>query len=261
MMIMKSNHAYKCDKEQCLYYKQLGSSKKSHFLWIIVIFTIIVIGVFIFHTLHYLNNQEKIISLHDDYCTEIKNTINNGIVVKDSLYFINDVVLENLHESQQNISQLLELQFNKLQSDFTVLSLWSSVLMIVFLIFSIYSVFKIDALMKQSRDALQHADDAASKVDNKIQDIMSHLESEREKAVDDLKGKTNDELDKIQGKIDEITKSFKTIVDKKASEFEEKYQKYVDELAKSSEANKTFVDLIVNTITSYKSESKTSKNQ
>ena len=32
MMIMKSNHAYKCDKEQCLYYKQLGSSKKSHFL-------------------------------------------------------------------------------------------------------------------------------------------------------------------------------------------------------------------------------------
>ena len=255
----KSNN--KCDNKDCVYYKERNLFHRHHFLWAITISSIIVIGVFILLIYSYHANQEKIVNLHAQYCVDFQNALQKGVVVKDSCYYINEVVLQKVEESQENIAQLLELQYNKLQNDFTLLSLWSSVLMIVFLVFSIYSVFKTDELMKQSRDVLQHADEAAGKVDEKMKELNDRMEQESQKATTALQRKTEAELERIKKEIDETILNFKELTERKAGEYEDKYQNYLRELEKANKKNQEFINLLIQAVRSSDSEAKANKEE
>lgn len=250
-----------CNTQDCLYYKHRNLFHRHHFLWTIVLFMIFIIVVFLLLNIQYNRNQEKIVAIHDAYCENLQETIRNTTVVKDSCFYINDIVLLKIQESQQNVAHILELQFGKLQTDFTILSLWSGILMIVFLVFSIYSVFKTDELMKQSRDVLQHADEASGKVDVKIEEINRKMELEAQSAAERLEKRTEAELDKIRSEIDTTIQKFKELTDSKADEYQKKYKSYLDELEKSSQKNQELINLLIETVRSSDSDSKSSKNQ
>ena len=108
-----------------------------YFLRIIVVIALITIAVYYFFFINYSKNQEDIVALHEQYYDNIEKTIASGITIKDSCYYINDLVLSQMKEEQNNLKALLELQYSKQQADMTVLSTWAAVLTIVFLIFSL----------------------------------------------------------------------------------------------------------------------------
>ena len=199
--------------------------------------------------------------MHSEYCNELRNNIQESIIVKDSCYYVNDLMLQTMRESEQNISQLLELQFSKLQADFTILSLWAGILMIVFLVFSIYSVFKTDELMKQSRDVLQHADEASDKVKKDMEAISTQVQTETEKATLELRQKTDAELQKIKEEINKTTQGFKEVTEKKAKEYTMMYQSYLKELQKANESSQSVINLLISTIRSSDSDSKPGKSE
>ena len=111
-------------------------------------------------------------------------------LTKDSTISLDQVVIDIVEEKQKESLSLLELQYNKLQHDFTILSLWAGILMIVFLIFSIYSMFKVDEMQKQGRDYLNtmegfsiEAKNISDSIEDKANEEISSLEERTTKAM------------------------------------------------------------------------------
>lgn len=55
-----------------------------------------------------------------------------------------------LDKHQERQEALLHLEYNKLQADFNVLMFAASCLMIIFLVFSLYSIFKTDEMLNKA---------------------------------------------------------------------------------------------------------------
>lgn len=88
---------------------------------------------------------------------------------------------KELTQIQMENKSLLELEFNKIQNEYQTLAVWSGVLMIVFLIFSFYSFFKTDDLVKQGRDGLREIGEIKKEgieIINKTQDSHNILQKE-----------------------------------------------------------------------------------
>ena len=87
---------------------------------------------------------------------------------KDSCYYVNEQFAKSVEAYMESSKDLLELQSTKIQSDFTVLSLWAGILMIVFLVFSIYSMFKTDEILRQSREGLKAIENTEKEAEEQI---------------------------------------------------------------------------------------------
>lgn len=118
-----------------LYRENRLSLYKGKFLFSIIAFTVAVIILFILFHVSYVNSQERIVSIHQNFCKDIAGRLESLTVENDSTVVLDKVISDLIAENQKNTLSLLELQYNKLQSDFAILSLWAGVLMIVFLIF------------------------------------------------------------------------------------------------------------------------------
>ena len=77
---------------------------------------------------------------------------------KDSIF-----VQTQIGQIQNDTKIQLTLEFNKLQNEYYTLQLWGGILTIVFLIFTFYSLFKTDDLVKQGRDGLEKLNDQRDK--------------------------------------------------------------------------------------------------
>ena len=131
-----------CEKDNCAHYidKQYTKFYKSKFLLILIGFSFAVVALFIFVTCSYNKKQGEIVNNYREYKHEIDSI--HRTVQKDSTFSLKQEGMLDRIECQQNaILHQLEMQSEKLSSDFALLSLWAGVLMLVFLIFSIYSVF------------------------------------------------------------------------------------------------------------------------
>ncbi len=118
---------------------------------------------------------------------------------KDSL-----LINRQLADSQHATNELLELNFNRIQHEYTVLALWAGVLMIVFLIFSFYSLYKTDDIAKQGKDSLK---EIVEKGDN----VLSGL-NEQQKVLMEQANATiaqiNKETRESQNKMDTLAETF-----------------------------------------------------
>ena len=197
-----------------------------YFLRIIVVIALITIAVYYFFFINYSKNQEDIVALHEQYYDNIEKTIASGITIKDSCYYINDLVLSQMKEEQNNLKALLELQYSKQQADMTVLSTWAAVLTIVFLIFSIYAMFKLDDIMKQGRDMLTEVKDTHEKAKQRLANVEIALTEANNK----IEEKTNEELQKLSEEITNRSQDFNATVNTKSNEFQDAYQKYSNEI-------------------------------
>ena len=95
------------------------------------------------------NNLSKIITsyfddmrqLHEQYDRKIRH---------DSLLICAE---EQLLKGQTN--KLLELHLNKVEHEYSNITIWAAVLTIIFLVFSFYSIFKMDELVQQGNDGVR----------------------------------------------------------------------------------------------------------
>ena len=97
-------------------------------------------------TMSYRNAQSKIVALQRQDAVLIANAVDN--IASGRGKTSNDELLNGILDKHFNRQEaLLELEGNKLQADFNTLMFWASCLMIVFLVFSLYSIFKTDEML------------------------------------------------------------------------------------------------------------------
>ena len=89
------------------------------------------------------------------------------------------------------------MEFEKLQNDFNFISLWAGLLTIVCLIFSIYSIFKTDEMLKKSENVYDEIKDKAYVVDNFTKNVKRKYKQELNALKKDSDDYIKDLLQKI----------------------------------------------------------------
>lgn len=119
---------------------------------------------------------------------------------KDSI-----LINRQLANSQHATNELLELNFNRIQHEYTVLALWAGVLMIVFLIFSFYSLYKTDDIAKQGKESLKE-------IVQKGDDVLSNLQEQQKALMEESKttiAQINKETSEYQNTMNTLAETFK----------------------------------------------------
>lgn len=120
-------------------------------------------------------------------------------------YVINEQVLQQMKHNEEMVRELLQVEFDRIQSERNVLEIWAAVITIVFLVFSFYSTFKTDDMVKDAKSVLASL--------NEI-----HTMAGKEKAA-------------VEGEL----KGLLTPYTKKANELAENVSKFESELGKISD--------------------------
>ena len=148
---------------------------------------------------------DNILSLNSDLLTDplIKSTLagNNNLSQKQydtllSLILEHNTVIEHCQEQYElkiqrdslrlgverdllngQIKTMVDLHLNKIEYEYSNITIWAAIMTIVFLVFSFYSIFKIDELIQQGNEGVRN---------------IRHLEREGVQEVEKLKNTTND---------------------------------------------------------------------
>ena len=100
---------------------------------------------------------------------------------------VNSVQISNI---QSETKALLELEFNKIQNEYETLALWAGILTVVFLIFSFYSMFKTDELLKQGREGVNELSNLKREGSNQLAVLISEATA----SISDFKAKSNNAI-------------------------------------------------------------------
>lgn len=95
------------------------------------------------------NNLSKIITSYFDDMRQLHEQYDRK-TRHDSLLICAE---EQLLKGQTN--KLLELHLNKVEHEYSNITIWAAVLTIIFLVFSFYSIFKMDELVQQGNDGVR----------------------------------------------------------------------------------------------------------
>lgn len=69
-------------------------------------------------------------------------------------YVINEQVLQQMKHNEEMVRELLQVEFDRIQTERNVLEIWAAVITIVFLVFSFYSTFKTDDMVQDAKSVL-----------------------------------------------------------------------------------------------------------
>ena len=191
------------------------SKYKWHFIGSLITISLIAIIAFVCMSLSYHNRLDKIAKLQEQDClrmeTLLKPHSQKSSCLKTDTFNLSHVFKE--HEDR--MQGLMEMEFEKLQNDFNFISLWAGLITIVFLIFSIYSIFKTDEMLKKSEAVYER---------------MRRQKEKLEQNAKDINQKYRDNL----GSLKEESRSFLTELAQKAGTIEKKLQ------SADSKVNHTF---------------------
>lgn len=144
--------------------------------------------------------------------------ITNGNI--HSVNGINKVSSADSSMMYNSVKDLLELQYNKLQNEYDSIQIWYGVLTVIFLVFSFYSIFKADDVIRQGKDAII---DFTQNATNEIASQKADAEEIKTK----IKDRLDDGLKSIDVKaqanieaINELQQSFQDVVDKSNDDLE-----------------------------------------
>lgn len=267
-LILLIDNMEKCTPKDCAHFieKDRFGIYRHKFLWTIVVATIITIAFFIALCLMYRNSIVVVEQYSKDYNKELISSLPNVNLTKDSCYYVNEQLLCQLECETNSIRSMLEIQGAKLQSEFTVLSVWASVLMIVFLIFSIYSMFKTDELMRQSREELILVEEAKRKADENVQKVGEEASKKVEmvsvaadKEIQRIQEQEQAMLASIVSDLEKQKAELQNVYDKQAGDFEKLYNDYVDKLNKATETYQAVVEVLKGILKSDVEESSSKK--
>lgn len=134
---------------------------------------------------------------------------------KDSIF-----VHTHIGQIQNDTKAQLTLEFNKLQNEYQELQLWGGILTIVFLIFTFYSLFKTDDLLKQGREGVNELNFMKIKGSEVIEKTSEKLNVLNEQINTTSKTQKNQITDANKN-IDELTTRIETITQAVSDSFKE----------------------------------------
>ncbi len=267
-------------QEACAHY--FGQDKlhvyRHKFIWSVVFSTIIVIILFVLLLRTYDKSLNEIVDLHREYHSQVESLLKPLTISKDSCVYVNEQLANCIEEGLLNTQSVLQLQSTRIQADFTLLSLWAGILMIVFLIFSISSIFKTDELMKQGREGLKVIEESKSKVDDHILEIEKKAEEEIRKVssaadveIAKITEESSSSLEELRRQIEDKQKAFgETVkiirekfdesVNKKTDDFQIVYNNYVESLSKASENANGLLQQFIKAVQNQQREEQDSDN-
>lgn len=161
----------------------------------------------------------------------------NKVLREDSLRLCNERVL-----LEMQTKSMIDLHLNKVEHEYSNLTIWAAILTILFLVFSFYSIFKMDELIQRGNEG--------------VKDIRS-LKKSSEDIIEKLEETSKSEIEKTRNQIDDFIKEQQTRMVQTVSYFEN------ENTRKLSEINQCFVDAcnIVEQIKNLKNAIESENNQ
>ena len=86
---------------------------------------------------------------HNSYYSNLQGSLPEIKLTKDSCVYLNEQLVSTIDMEMSKVSSMLELHLSQQHAYFTILSVWAGIMMIVFLVFSLYSMYKTDELHKE----------------------------------------------------------------------------------------------------------------
>ena len=182
------------------------------FLIVLSLYTIVFMGYQIFAICSLNTSQDKIKNYYLDHIERVDSLYcnlgsNNKAILstymQDSIYNNN---IEQLYMEYEKVlkedslrlcnertllemqtKSMIDLHLNKVEHEYSNLTIWAAILTILFLVFSFYSIYKMDELIQQGNDG--------------VKDIRS-LKKSSEDIIEKLEATSKSEIEKTQNKID-----------------------------------------------------------
>lgn len=184
------------------------------FLIVLSIYTVVFMVYQIFAICNLNSSQKRIENCYIDHITEVdslycklsnRNKIILSTYMKDSIYNSEIELLYREYEKvlkedslylnaervllEKQIRSLIELHLNKIEHEYSNLTIWAAILTILFLVFSFYSIYKMDELIQRGNEG--------------VKDIRS-LKKASEKVIENLEDTCKNEIEKTRSQIDDF---------------------------------------------------------
>lgn len=95
------------------------------------------------------------------------------------------------------IKNMVDLHLNKIEHEYNNITLWAAILTILFLVFSFYSIYKMDELIQQGRDGVLDIKQLKSDGEERIKDIAADLRRQNAAYTRQLKKSPSDQSKEI----------------------------------------------------------------
>lgn len=180
------------------------------FLIVLSVFTLIFMVYEIFAICNLQSSQNKIKDYYVEHIEKVDrlycNMSNNNKIIlstymQDSVYNKNMELLYAEYEKvikedslrlcnersllEIQTKSMLELHLNKVEHEYSNLTIWAAILTILFLVFSFYSIYKIDELIQQGNEGVKDIRNMKKSSER----IMENLEQTSKKEVENTRNK------------------------------------------------------------------------
>lgn len=108
---------------------------------------------------------------------------------------------------------MLELHLNKIEHEYSNITMWGAVLTILFLVFSFYSIYKIDELIQQGNEGVKHI----KQIQQNGEDIIEKMEEDGEQLLEETKLKIRSFISRQQRNMiesDRVSKQREEVVER-----------------------------------------------
>ena len=170
---------------------------KWHFIGSLTVTTIVAVIGFVSLSYSFNCRLEKIEELQGQDGKRIAIILSNAKDNNKNIAPEIESLSEIFSEHTERMQGLMNMEYEKLQNDFNFISLWAGLLTIVFLIFSIYSIFKTDEMLKKSENVYDEIQDKASVIDNFTKNVQKKYKQE----LKTLKKDSDDYIKDLSQKI------------------------------------------------------------
>lgn len=183
------------------------TSYKWQFIGSLLVVSIIAMIGFGFLSVSYHNRLDRIEEIQRTDCRQISQLLSSSNMNKRAISAENGKIAESFEKHEERMQSLMEMEFEKLQNDFNFISLWAGLITIVFLIFSIYSIFKTDEMLKKSEKVYEDIKTKSDVIDNFSKNIQKKYRSE----LKALKKESDDFIKELTQKISMLNERLASI--------------------------------------------------
>lgn len=103
---------------------------------------------------------------------------------------------------------MLELHLNKIEHEYSNITMWGAVLTILFLVFSFYSIYKMDELIQQGNEGVKEI----KNLKKEGKQDLDQLKIEKEKIVTNIQGQLSDSIVAMSNTQKETEKQFQDAI-------------------------------------------------
>lgn len=168
---------------------------------------------------------------YKDLSTIISNYYNQSIKIQEQYQskLSRDSLQLNAERTllEGQTKAMIDLHLTKIDHEYNNITMWAAILTILFLVFSFYSIFKMDELIQQGREG--------------VKDIK-RLKKEGENSIIDIKDKNKEQIEELKNNTQKIITDQKERFDKMSFSLEDLQTKlysqsseYIDDLKKKAE--------------------------